>query len=163
METFKVYVGCGLTHASDQFTDSVEKFKEKLNLIDNVEILDFLGLTDSTPRGVYNHDINNCVRRCDLLIAILDEPSTGLGVEFGIQIGERKKPMLGMAHHDSLVTRLVIDPGVPNYDFVRYQNLCVDGFELAKKQIMYRMKFWPDDRSFVTPDIPELSILGEGH
>jgi hypothetical protein len=71
--------------------------------------------------------------------------------------------MFGMAQDDAQVTRLVVDPGVPHYSFARYSHLCIDGFELARKKIGDYMRFWPEGVEFITPDIPDFNILGEGH
>lgn len=135
MKTLKVYVGCGLTHASEEFKAKVEEFKEKLRSIPDVEVLCFLGLKDSTNFGVYMHDIHNCVYQCDLLIAICDEPSIGLGYEMATQIEARKKPCLALGHSDSKITRLVLDPRLKGYYFYRYLDLCGDAYEMAKIQI----------------------------
>ena len=86
---FKVYVGCSLTHAPKKFRDEVENFKNKLREI--CEVLDFYGLADKDiPREVYEHDIHNCVGKCDLLLAICDFPSLGLGWELGTQVEKEK-------------------------------------------------------------------------
>lgn len=116
----KVYVGCGLTHASEEFKQKVAELKEKLKLIPGVQVLEFLGLVGGTPRDVYIHDIDNCVRKCDIMIAICDEPSTGLGFEIAVQAG-RGKPLLAFGHRDSKITRLILDPPLPNYSFYRYE------------------------------------------
>lgn len=118
----KVYVGCGLTNAPAEFKQEVESLKVKLK--EFCVILDFLGLTAGTPRDVWTHDIARCVMQCDLFVAICDHPSTGLGVEFGVQTMVRQKPTIAAAHYDSLVTRLVLDPEVlGDFKFVRYSDL----------------------------------------
>ncbi len=116
----KLYVGCGLTYAREGFKESVRQLKEKLKNIPEVVVLEFLGLGNGTAREVFVHDIN-CVSKCDLMIAICDEPSTGLGVEIGIQM-QSGKPILAFGHKDSKITRLILDPPIENFKFHRYQS-----------------------------------------
>jgi hypothetical protein len=155
----KVYVGCGLTHAPEEFKAEVENFKDLLRTIENVEVLCFLGVTDGTFRDVYVHDIKNCVRKCDLLIAIFDYPSTGLGWEVATQVEDRRKPAIGLGQTMSHITRLVLDPDNPHYQFHRYESLCQDGFELVKSKIEAMIA------EICRVNSPEraMQILGEDH
>jgi hypothetical protein len=116
----KIYVGCGLTHAPEEFRKAVEELKRRLRKVPQVQVLDFLGTTAGTAHDVYVHDIINCVCECDIMIAICDEPSTGLGWEMAVQTG-RWKPLLAFGHENSKITRLILDPGFPNYWFHRYK------------------------------------------
>lgn len=104
----KVYVGCSLTHAPEPFKEKVEDFKQ--NLREVCDVLCFLGISENTPYGVYAHDIHGCVMRSDLIVAISDLPSTGLGYEIATQAEARKKPLLAVAHRDALVSDLIQDP-----------------------------------------------------
>lgn len=120
-DQFQVYVGCGLTHASQEFRDQVEAFKKDLGQF--CTVLDFLGIgTSATPRQVYDHDIGNCVENADLLVAICDEPSTGLGYELATQIEKRGKPCLMVARRGAVVTRLILDMGKQGAEFRRYDH-----------------------------------------
>lgn len=129
----KLYVGCSLTHAPEGFKQKVQELKEKLKKIPSVSVLEFLGLTNGTAHDVYVHDIINCVCECDIMVAICDEPSIGLGWEMAIQVG-RGKPLLAFGHHDSKITRLILDPGFPNYQFHRYQAFD-DIYEIVLKMV----------------------------
>jgi hypothetical protein len=173
MKKYKVYVGCGLTHAPQMFKDSIEALKEKMRKIEGVEVLCFLDVIEGTCRDVYNHDINSCIRECDMFVAILDEPSTGLGYELAVQLEDRKKPALGLAHRSCRVTRLVLDPDVSGYEFKRYEDICEDGFEIIHQHVVADMiKIDKKKPSFVTPELNldhqsesmcATSILGDGH
>lgn len=122
IEPVKVYVGCSLTHASEAFKGEVSRLKAELKK--SCIVLEFLGLSDGTCRDVWNHDIKNCVMQCDLLIAVCDHASTGLGVEIGVQTMCRKGPTLAVAHRDAVVTRLILDPDVEgHYEVLRYVSL----------------------------------------
>lgn len=116
----KIYVGCSLTHAPAWFKVRITELKTRLGDLPDVEVLEFLGLVNGTPHDVYVHDIIECVGKCDLMVAICDHPSIGLGWEMATQVG-RGKPLLAFAHRGSKVTRLVLDPQLPGYRFFRYE------------------------------------------
>lgn len=117
---FSLYIGCALTHATDEFKDNVQALKERLKKVCNV--LEFIGLARGTALDVYNHDINVCVRGCDLFIGICDQASIGLGYELAVQIEDRKMPALAVAHVDSRITRLVLGINQPNFEFQNYKD-----------------------------------------
>jgi hypothetical protein len=119
----KLYVGCSLTGASEEFKSSVEELKHKLRG-EGYEVFDFVGLVAGTSADVYNWDIVQCVRNCDALIGICDFPSIGLGYELS-EATRLKKPVLAIAHNDSLVTRLVLGAAEveTNFRFERYAQI----------------------------------------
>lgn len=118
-----LYVGCSLTKAPESFKDMVEEFKARLRT-EGYEVFDFIGVVKGTAEDVYKWDIEHCVRDCDALIAICDEPSIGLGWEMGeaVRLG---KPVLALAHIEAKVTRMVLGAAEvePNLHFERYGNL----------------------------------------
>lgn len=118
--TISLYVGCALTHASEEFRQKVQELKERLRAVCHVH--EFIGLVGGTSRDVYNHDINNCVRACHLFIAICDQASIGLGYELAVQVEDRKMPALAVAHEDSKVTRLVLGIDKSNFEFQYYKD-----------------------------------------
>jgi len=138
----KVYVGCALSHAPQEFKDKVEALKKRLNGF--CEVLEFLGTTAGTPRDVYNHDINDCVKESDLIVAICDFPSTGLGYEIATQLEDRGMPVLAVAHKNSKVTRLIQDIGKPHYEFLRYGKF-EDIYNMVKERVN-NPDFWPPER-----------------
>lgn len=117
---FSLYVGCALTHATDEFKKNVQALKERLREVCNV--LEFIGLVDGTAQDVYNHDINVCVRGCNLFVGICDQASIGLGYELAVQIEDRKMPALAVAHVNSKITRLVLGINKPNFEFQNYKD-----------------------------------------
>lgn len=119
----RLYVGCGLTHASPGFVSDVERLKNQLRRRPGLELLDFVGLGDDrmTPRQVWEHDIGGCVEQADAMLAVCDEASIGLGIEMGIAI-RRGIPVLGVALEGRRVTRLVLDPTAINYQFRCYRS-----------------------------------------
>lgn len=122
----QLYVGCSLTKASEEFKDNVEKLKDELRAKGH-EVFDFVGLVNGTPTDVYNWDIGHCVKDCDALVAICDEPSIGLGFEIceAVRLG---KPVLTVAYADTRVTRLIHGAAdvEPNLTFATYNDLLKD-------------------------------------
>jgi hypothetical protein len=122
---YNVYVACSLTHASKEFRAEVEFFKEKLRSMCNV--LCFMGVDGHSPYKIYKWDIHECVRKSDLVVAICDLPSIGLGYEMGTQIEARTMPCLALAHRKSLVSDLIKDTRQPGFEFQLYNDLQKDG------------------------------------
>lgn len=119
-DDFKIYVGCSLTHASEEFRQSVEVVKNELR--NHKTILDFLGLEAGTEENVYLHDIEN-VKACDLFVAICDHPSLGLGYELATAVEKYGKPTLAVAHADTKVTRMILGINHPQFSFKRYTHI----------------------------------------
>ena len=122
-----IYVACSLTHAPEDYKESIKAIKEKLReVLPNVEILEFLGLTAGTAEDVYRHDIHNNVAKCDLMIADCTYPSTGLGWEMATAVEKLGIQVLAIAKSGTKVTRLVIGAKCelnPYYDFWYYEAL----------------------------------------
>jgi hypothetical protein len=110
----KLYIGCSLTHAPQQFRDDIESLKQFLR--EQYEVFDFLGLTAGSALDVYRWDIQHCV-------AICDHTSLGLGYELGTAIEKYHKPVLAVAHHDTRLSRLVIGIDAPGYSLERYDHI----------------------------------------
>ncbi|MDE1924710.1 MAG: hypothetical protein KGH79_00830 [Patescibacteria group bacterium] len=117
----KLYVGCSLTQAPEDFKQRVEDLKNLLRK--DFEILDFIGVIAGTPADVYLWDIHECVAKCDVFIAICDYPAIGLGYELGVAVEQLKKPTLALAHKDAKISRLLLGIELPYYKFARYENM----------------------------------------
>lgn len=118
-----IYVGCSLTQATEKFRDEVEDFKTVLKQAGHT-VFDFIGLENGTDEDVYNWDIGHCVKDCDILVGVCDNPSIGLGWELADATRLGKK-VLAIAHEKSQVTRLVLGAAAvePNVHFMRYATL----------------------------------------
>ncbi len=79
MSSTKLYVGCSLNGAPEEFVEHVTRVKDGLR--EGYEVLDFVGHTREGFKRIYEWDIEHCVRTCDMFVAICDERSTGLGWE----------------------------------------------------------------------------------
>jgi hypothetical protein len=83
-----VYIGCALQTASPELVQFVHQLTHELEMV-GFEILTFVGTNPSIPaKEVYERD-SDCVARADIMVAICDLPSTGLGMEImqRIQLG----------------------------------------------------------------------------
>jgi hypothetical protein len=118
----KLYIGCALTDAPEDFRSQVENFKDQLR--QKYTVFDFIGLVGGTSADVYRWDIGHCVRDCDAFIGICDYPSTGLGWELS-EATRLGKSVLAIAHEQSSVTRLVLGAAAvePNVHFANYTDL----------------------------------------
>lgn len=133
----KLYVGCGLTLAPQSFRDSVAMLKKTLN--QDWEILEFLGLVKGTDEDVYRNDIFKNVATCDAFLAVVDQPSLGLGWEMREAL-ELKKPTLLVAAEGATVTRLVLGAVKLFPDTIklrRYRDLQRDVPGIVRKEFTY--------------------------
>lgn len=130
-----LYVGCSLTHAPERFKEQVEDTKAALELDWNV--LKFLGLGPAEPGQVYEQDIVKNVNSCEAFVAIIDEPSWGVGYECA-KADARGIPVMLAHHADSKITRLATDTPlwVPNVVVVEYVDMVADIPELAREHLM---------------------------
>lgn len=128
----KVYVGCALTHATEEQKAAVEAFKKFLRQF--CTVLDFVGLTAGTSSDVYNYDIHECVKKCDLFIADCTQLSLGLGWELGTSVETCKTRTMAVAQQGTKVTRLVlgaaeVHPFVTFQYYVNLEDLAPSVFE----------------------------------
>src|SRR5262245_31309560 len=85
-----IYVGGASTNASASFDRQISDFKQRLRDISSALVLEWkLEEGDGTKPEMYDRDLNN-IRMCDVLIALIDEPSIGLGMEIAEAIRSRK-------------------------------------------------------------------------
>ncbi len=96
----KVYVGCGIYNAPDDFVQNVEALKQQLKR--KYHVLDFLfsSSQDADPFDVVKFDLQN-VKEANFFLAIADYPSLGLGIEIG-KANELKKPTLIVANTENV-------------------------------------------------------------
>ena len=114
----KLYVGCSLTKAPQEFIQRVEDIKTALRT--NHEVMDFVGLVNGADNDVYRGDIHKNIADCEAFIAICDLPAIGLGYELGVAVEKLQKPVLAVAHIDAKVSRLVKGIDQSNFEFKRY-------------------------------------------
>jgi len=120
-DRLKIYVGCSLTHAPEDFKNDIVKLKHLL--AKTYETTEFIGLVNGTPADVYQWDVHRCLAECDLFLAICDHPAIGLGYELGTAIEAWHKPVLAVAHTSAHVSRLVLGINAAGYSFERYNDI----------------------------------------
>jgi nucleoside 2-deoxyribosyltransferase len=112
MKKIKIYVGCALAHAPEDFKSTIYAFKELLATYQHIEVLDFIDASLAKPQGqslesyIYFHDIHNCVQRADIMIADITYPSLGLGWEMGVAVEKCGIPVIMCAREEAFVSRL---------------------------------------------------------
>ena len=122
MNTMKIYIGCAINKSDDQVWQIVDTLKERL-ANQGHELLNFVGTDPKvTAQTVYHTDLA-CTNEADLMIAIADAPSTGLGMEIQNRI-HLKKPTLICHRPEVKISRMVLGAAA-TYDFmsvVAYQD-----------------------------------------
>ena len=115
----KIYIGCSLSHSTEEFRNSIDALKAALR--EKYEVLEFFGLGAGEPQAVFKKDYGQ-VKSCDLLLAECSHPSTGLGVEVGLAIS-LNKPILAIAQPNSTVSRMITGIDHPKFNFLRYTSI----------------------------------------
>jgi nucleoside 2-deoxyribosyltransferase len=115
----KIYLANSLTHAPEEYKSEMAKLRSKLS--QDHEVSEYLGLINGNAEAVFRHDIG-CVKNCDLLLAEVSYPSTGLGFEIatGLNLG---KKVLAVAQKDAKVTRMILGIQDPNFKIIRYASV----------------------------------------
>jgi hypothetical protein len=116
MKKVRVYIGCALTHASDEYKNQIHQFKKKLREVEWIEVLDFWSKEGVVPDpyDIYCTDIHDCVGTADAIVAELSNPSTGLGWELGVAVEKLKIRTIMLASSKSRVSHLPI--GAPHHE-----------------------------------------------
>jgi hypothetical protein len=100
-----LYIGCSLAHASAEFLQFIDELK--IAVAKDFEPLTFVGLNpDATAALVYTTDID-CAKRADLMLAIADHPSTGLGMEIQARIYLEKTTVIAF-RQGTKISRMVL-------------------------------------------------------
>lgn len=105
-----IYVGVSVTNCTPEYRQFVVRAKEGLRMARNVLVLEWVGKDIHVNIGdFFATDMNN-VRRCDVMIAFVDEPSIGLGMEIHAAI-DSGKPLLCLYREGNAISRLLLGAG----------------------------------------------------
>jgi nucleoside 2-deoxyribosyltransferase len=115
----KIYLANSLSHASEEYKWEMVKLRSELKK--NYEVLEYLGLINGDAAEVFEHDID-CIKNCDLLLAEISYPSTGLGFEIATALNLGKK-VLAIAKQDAKVTRMILGVNHSNFKVMRYSSI----------------------------------------
>ncbi len=105
-----IYLAHALTGASKEFVDRMLALRNEINQLGGVQVLEFNWKPGKGPDkaiNTYAHDMAQ-VRRADLMVAILDYPSTGLGMEILMRC-QREDPILLFHQLGSPVSKMATD------------------------------------------------------
>lgn len=128
----KVYVGCGLANVPQEsrkaFFDLIEDVRTKLATA-GFEVLRFRtpphdkGVRDHhiTAKEVYEYDME-CVKKCDLFLAICDVPGLGLGYELCYTVEVRQIPVLAVHRAEHTISKMIGGITAPNFHMATYEN-----------------------------------------
>jgi nucleoside 2-deoxyribosyltransferase len=116
----RIYVGCALAESAPEFVAFIAQLKQVLRDLGH-EVLEFMGPVNGTPAEVFQHDIEQ-VLNAELVIAIADFPSTGLGFEICTAL-HANIPVFAFALAEQKVSRLTQGIVHPNYAFHWYETL----------------------------------------
>jgi nucleoside 2-deoxyribosyltransferase len=117
--SYKVYVGCALTHVPDvektNFLSLVDQIKAILKN-QGFQVLDFLSAIekDPIPSKVYEFDIS-ALKDCDCVLAIGDYPGTGLGYEICYATEIRNVPVMVGVRDTNNLSKLLRGVSKDNY------------------------------------------------
>jgi hypothetical protein len=115
----KIYIGCSLAHAPEDYKEDVEKLKKQLN--QKFKVIDFNEPENGTDEDIFAHN-SSSAKTCDLMVADCSHPSIGLGFEIATAL-QNHKPVLGVAHGSAKVSRFVLGINNPLFSLVRYQSM----------------------------------------
>jgi len=135
----KIYVGCSLTYASEEYRNDIKTFKNKLR--NYYEILDFFSPIKNgklnndwiKSKDVFEWD-SNCIKECDILIAECSYPSLWLWYEIWYANNLWKK-IIALAKDWVKVSKMIKWINTPNFSFFRYENNILDTIKLIDNKI----------------------------
>ncbi len=100
-----LYIGCALQGAPVDFLTQIDSLKALLR--DHFTLIEFVGLSPTAnAHQVYMTDIA-CAQRAEIMLALCDRPSTGLGMEImeRIRLG---KPVVVAYRAGAAISRMVL-------------------------------------------------------
>lgn len=115
-----LYFGCALHGYPEEHRQAMIQIRESLQ--GHFRILEFCS-ADTPPSEIYHQDIHESVAKADLMLAMCDKTSLGLGYEMGARIETYRKPLLALAHEESPVSSLIRGVTHPAFEFKRYNSV----------------------------------------
>src|SRR3989344_7627113 len=101
-----VYVSSSVTNASDKYRLFIQEFKKELRLKTPALVLEWQDKDAPITEGFFKRNLRN-VEMCTVMIAFVDGPSIGVGLEIAEAL-TCKKPLLCLHKEDAVVSRLLL-------------------------------------------------------
>ncbi len=123
MKVLRVYWGCALTHAPEEYRETMNRVISFIkNYHPQVQLLEFLGTTAGSAQDVYIQDIETNVASCDLFLNDVSQTSLGLGFELSSALLYYNKPTVSFVHENIRLTRLLLGAAEchENYKIISY-------------------------------------------
>ena len=125
-----VYVAAGLTNASDEFSDFARTFKRNLRQSTAALVIEWIGRESPIELDdFFQRNLNN-VRMCDSMIALVDEPSIGVGIEIR-EAMLLQKPLLCLHQENQVISRLLASAGRASEMTIRSYKNIYDAVDIA--------------------------------
>jgi fructose-specific component phosphotransferase system IIB-like protein len=125
MKVLRVYWGCALTHAPEEYKGTMNRAISFIkNYHPQVQLLEFLGTTAGTSEDVYIQDIETNVASCNLFLNDVSCASLGLGFELASALLYYNKPVISFVHENIRLTRLLLGAAErhENYKILSYRD-----------------------------------------
>jgi hypothetical protein len=104
---FIIYVSSSVTYASESYRDFIKRFKEELRSATSALVIEWVDQNATVlPDNFFQRNLNN-VLNCDVMIAITNEPSIGVGMEIQEAI-RAEKPLLCLHEKGKTISRLLV-------------------------------------------------------
>lgn len=137
----KIYVGHAVTGASRTFADKATQFKSRFaGRVSPVGVVyDYLNCSAGVPvddEAAARHCMRRCAPQSDVMIALVGEASTTLGLEMALALA-LGIPVFAIAEKEQRLSRIVRRCGTvwTHFQFLLCDNLENDGVELVCKEI----------------------------
>nr|AIA18953.1 Nucleoside 2-deoxyribosyltransferase [uncultured bacterium] len=111
MKTLKIYLAHSLTQAPAELLARMKILRQALKDIPGVEVLDFAwerGPKFNEQVNVYEYDMN-CVREADLVVAVLDNISSGTSMEIQSRCQMSGQPLVCFFKKGIRVSKIIAD------------------------------------------------------
>lgn len=125
LKALKIYFGCSLTHAPEEYRQSILALRKSLS--EKYQVLEFFSNPADMQQNqqsleycqqIYTHD-RNCVLECDIFVAEVSLPSIGLGMELGFAV-ENNKPILAILQKPYKTSRMIRGIKSEKFNFFQY-------------------------------------------
>lgn len=138
MKEFIVYVSAPILNSSARLKEFVTTFKSGLRRQTTAIVLEWVSPTDEEIKDFFERDLGN-VYMCSAMIAFVDEPSTGIGIEIA-EVIRQEKPLLCLYRKGTKVSRMILGATATGTVTVREYSDLSGAVDIAAKFIEQEQK-----------------------